>query len=292
MKNRFKAKGVKTQRKTHILFDYHADYADRVLEERSPYLVENWKSSSHSPEAHIYAIKKIFKNDIRFKKYSLDPDLEEFVKGKKIAIVGPASSIKGLELGSKIDSYDLVFRANQHYELPEEEIVDYGKKTDAIVTCLNQATFTELNSNLEFIDKIKYIIGGNLLLWERELVEENLEHVDIKNHLPTDGEILAIDKEVGTICNTGFMGIILLLHYPIKELFIAGFDFYDFGRAVEKEDVYSSSYEKSSNRYHGDLRLDIHDQESQIEYFSHMLEKYDNITLDPILNEYFYEEDS
>ena len=285
--NRFKAKTIKNQRNTHILFDYHANYADRVIEERSPYMVENWKSSSHSPEAHIYAIKKIFKKDIRFKKYELDPELKKFIKGKRIAFVGPSSSIKELGLGTKIDSYDLVFRANQHYELPEEETEDYGQKTDAIITCLNQTTFTELNSNLDFIDKIKYIIGGNLLLWDRESVEENLESVDTNSHLPTDGEILAIDKEVGTICNTGFMGIILLLRYPIKELFIAGVDFYDFGEAVGKENVYSSSYEESSNRYHGDLRLDIHDQESQMNYFSRVLEKYDNISLDPILDEYF-----
>lgn len=289
MVNKFKAKTVKEQIDLHTMFIYYADYADRLIKERTPHLVQNWKSSSPSPEAHIFSIKKITNKDISFKKYSLDSNLESFLKDKKIAFVGPSPSIKGLELGPIIDSYDLVIRTNQHYSIPSEEYADYGQKTDAIVTCLNQSTFVELNSNLDFLENIKYIIGGNLLLWDKEAVVKNLKAIVAASHIPDDGMLLAINKQVGTICNTGFMGIILLLHYPIKEFFIAGVDFYDFGRASKKEEVYNSSYQESSDRYHGDLRLDIHDQKSQIEYFAKMLEKYSNITLDPILNEYFNE---
>jgi hypothetical protein len=288
--NKFKTKSVKEQVQDHVFFDHHAGYADRLIKEKKPEILKNWSSSSPSPEAHLYAMNKITGSEFKFEKYKVDDSMEEFLIGKKVALVGPSKSIEGNELGNLIDSYDIVIRANQHYELPEDEVVDYGSRTDAIVTCLNQATFIELNNNVDFLEKIKYLVGGNLLMWERKNVVANCSDLICKYHLPTDGEILALDKKVGTICNTGFMGIILLLHYSIKELYVAGFDFYNFAEDnPKKEDVYNSSYEDSSTKYHGDLRLDIHDQMKQIEYFKILLRDNSNIVLDPVLQEYFNE---
>lgn len=51
--------------------------------------------------------------------------MDNILKDKKIAIVGPANTLDGLQLGPKIDSNDIVIRMNSYHQLNE---IDYGKK--------------------------------------------------------------------------------------------------------------------------------------------------------------------
>lgn len=51
--------------------------------------------------------------------------MNNILKNKKIAIVGPANTLNNLNLGSEIDSNDIVIRMNSYHQLNE---IDYGKK--------------------------------------------------------------------------------------------------------------------------------------------------------------------
>jgi len=66
---------------------------------------------------------------------NLSVDEEEyfkFIKNKRVAIVGPSSWLNGKKLGAEIDKFDIVVRINQGIFLPENNIDDYGSRTDII----------------------------------------------------------------------------------------------------------------------------------------------------------------
>jgi len=86
------------------------------------------------------------------------------------------------------------------------------------------------------------------------------------------------------------------LQYEIKELFITGYSFYNMGKYG---DVYYDEYEKEAKstaiKVKGEpknitpkqARSDLHNQKSQIERFSKLIEEYDVISLDDFLTQNF-----
>ena len=54
--------------------------------------------------------------------------LNEIIKGKRVALVGPSPHLMGLEMGEKIDSYDVICRLNEVF--PTGMGDDYGSRTD------------------------------------------------------------------------------------------------------------------------------------------------------------------
>ena len=66
---------------------------------------------------------------------NIDSKLENLIKGKKVAIVGPAEYVcKELDdtHGKYIDNYDVVIRLNEFFYCPEELKKYYGEKYDII----------------------------------------------------------------------------------------------------------------------------------------------------------------
>ena len=63
----------------------------------------------------------------------MDNDLEEFLKDKTVALVGPSPYLRGQGKGQEIDSCDVVVRI-QHNIYSEQ---DFGKRSDIIQSCLN-----------------------------------------------------------------------------------------------------------------------------------------------------------
>ena len=94
------------------------------------------------------------------------------------------------------------------------------------------------------------------------------------------------------------MGIITLLNYNVKELFVTGMTFFNmntFGKvyndtyhdAAAKAGNFSSTENKTPDI--GEMRMDIHHQQPQIDFFQRMVDKYHNnpLTLDDYLIENF-----
>ena len=103
---------------------------------------------------------------------------------------------------------------------------------------------------------------------------------------------------MGTTVNTGLTGILTLLNYDVEEVYITGMTFFNmntFGK------VYYDKYHDEALKQNGfvttedrqptpdSLRMDIHHQEPQIDYFHRMI-KYHylrKMTLDDYLLENF-----
>ena len=236
----------------------------------------HWDSSPPRPEQQLAQLGAHPMGPFvsEFKDYEKDPGLSKLVKGKRIAYVCPSPHLQGQGMGELIDSYDLVVRVNQGYASPESNWEDYGKRTDILMNCLNINKMRALE--LEFAKTLKYIVCPMVSMWDIRMAESFLDNIGTPWHNVCDGYLFKVFKEVGTTCNTGLMGLITLLNYDIEELYLTGMTFFNmnnFGKVYS--DKYYDEALKGNNFGHtenreptiSDLRIDIHKQQPQINYF-------------------------
>ena len=271
------------------------------MEDESP----PWQSSPPPPEVQLQdLLSKGFVGE--FKDYERDERLAELVEGKRIAYVCPSPHLIGEGTGNLIDSYDLVARVNQNRAMLESQWNDCGRRTDILFNCVNILKLNALFSsrNTDYVRDLKFLINPTLSMWDIERQEHPLKLMEHYFGIPwqniSDGHVFKIFKEVGTTVNTGLLGIITLLNYDIKELYVTGMTFFNmnsFGR------VYTDEYHDDAVEFgnFGDtpdksptpesLRMDIHYQEPQIKYFQKIVDHYSDscLTLDSYLTENFIE---
>lgn len=239
-----------------------------------------WQSSSPTPIYHLESIHPFVKE---FRDYNYDPELANLLNGKTIAYVAPSPHLKGLGMGDYIDSHDLVIRINQACDAPEVDWKDYGRRTDISVNCLNILKRTALEKNMDFANSLKFMICPMINMTETADVNNFLERLEAPTHNVCDGYLLKLFEQVGTICNTGLAGIVTLLNYEIENIYVTGMTFYNmntFGK------VYSDSYHDEAAKNNNfsanikrqpspeELRMDIHYQQPQINYFAKMLKHH------------------
>ena len=177
------------------------------------------------------------------------------LKGKKVAIVGPAKYMMGKGWGEEIEKHDVVVRINRGIESTKKFPEDLGTRTDILYSCLIEThrNAGKLNADeLADVYKIKHIVapphsdykgisGGNTLhtLVNKTTVKR------IKKRLPL--RIISskfhtkFAKDIKCKPNTGILAVYDLLNFDIKQLTVYGFSFYLDGfvdgqkSGVEKE---------------------------------------------------------
>jgi len=242
----------------------------------------------------------------------------DFLRGKKVAVVGPAKSIEGTRQGTLIDSYDVVVRVKSVYVPPELE-VDLGTRVDILYTD------DEFSNDIYPTDEVeksgdKWIIRDKNNRIEPKKVYSALENKksDIKyicsaypqgewffdrftealEHFSENYNVRIIDdepyfeiKQHTNRPNAGFSAIIDLLTTPLAELYITGIDFY---RSLYRENYLNSGYTPDTIRAwagtHDGVdprtkKEDKHDPDAQFGYFKYnMYLKDKRIKVDKFLN--------
>tara|TARA_R110000744_G_scaffold18499_8_gene49662 strand:- start:12308 stop:13054 length:747 start_codon:yes stop_codon:yes gene_type:complete len=219
------------------------------------------------------------------------------IKGKRVAIVGPSPHLLENNLGSYIDEYDLVCRINNDI-YPRGYEKDYGSRTDIISWagdtryCANFAK--NLEANKEIVKNIEIVFLSTIKAqhdWKGSVVE-NFKSANKGYKLPYDyigseNYQLAL-REFGVEPNSGQMTVWMFLQYPIKELLVTGFSFYNqFNKAKEvKASFYNHDMIYSATPLaptHNPLAG--HNQEEQKRKFINQLYTYSNIIkIDSYLN--------
>jgi hypothetical protein len=185
---------------------------------------------------------------------SLNPDLLRLVEGKRICLIGPAPYLKNQERGIEFDEYDLIARPNEIAPLPELR-KDYGSRTDLFFCNFGTPWMPGikrkilLNDNKEHFKKIKMVIGSaikadhseaDFLTWNDDHISaipqnfQDINEYDLPFYWIGVRDYKKIYKEIGVEFNTGIAATTMLLHYPIKELKLAGFTFYNGGNSYEQ----------------------------------------------------------
>lgn len=257
-----------------------------------------WLSSTPLPENQLADLGRRGDFVNKFEDYQIDNDLSELVSGKRIAYVCPSPHLKGMKMGEYIDSFDLVVRVNQAFHMQEENWEDYGKRTDILMNCLNCNKIAALEKDMDFARDMKFIVCPMVSMWDIQRVEDFLDVIGVPWHNVSDGYLFKIFKEVGTTCNTGLTGAMTLLNYDIKELYLTGMTFFNmnkFGQIYydkyHNEAVANNNFREDSGKVpnFADLRIDIHQQQPQIDYFHKMVYFHygKKMTLDKYLTENF-----
>ncbi|MSQ79823.1 MAG: hypothetical protein EXR21_09160 [Flavobacteriaceae bacterium] len=250
----------------------------------------SWISSSKHP---IDALKALGLGT--FSEYAKEAGLANLINGKTIAYVGPASNIAGKQMGKFIDGHDIVIRAGQMAPLPKGAFDDYGSRTDILVHSFNHWEIAEAQKHSEYYKTLKYVVCSMVshdFHVQHNAFFDNLRSHGIMVHKPDDTYLYKLFNDVGTTCNCGFMGLLILLNYDIKSIYITGMDFYNMGRYgnVYRSDYYDMVTDAGNFRQNNekqfdaaDARADLHNQPQQIAYLKQLAANDKRILLDEYL---------
>jgi hypothetical protein len=149
----------------------------------------------------------------------------EFLKDKRVALVGPGAQTEIMKLGSIIDSYDIVARVGHYNVLVPDEI---GSRTDLI---LENFWFWEPKFELNMVglydEWVKQGTKWFSHVWCDNTGIHNFWEIN-KGRVPIQTQklekIQAIRNQIDSPTK-GACAIYDLLTHPIKELFVVGYSF-------------------------------------------------------------------
>ena len=215
-----------------------------------------------------------------------------YLKGKKVALVGPANYLSLVEYGEKINSYDIIVRVNRGIELIEDSSIHLGNRTDILYNCLiehpdngGKISISNLKrNNVKWICTIPYGSADgkktSRFLHPQVKLRTFLKLILFMNlHIFDYKEYGKLNKRIKCRANTGFAAIFDLLNSDIKELFITGFSFY--------LDTFFAGYKKGCERSEEKFAQECfiskrHNQQNQWELLKE-LRTDSRLTFDPIL---------
>jgi len=204
-----------------------------------------------------FAIDKDILNYL-FETAAIDRGYNNFLKGKRVAIVGPAEYMSTSNQGPLIESYDLVARINNGWLPPQELKPHTGTRTD--IRYHSGAEFPNSGGMWE-MDKmiahgVKYVAINSpryldYFYHDIKKFEALNEEYGVPFHCWTDLELyLTFHHYLGTRMNTGLAAIVDLLLHDVAELYITGFTFYRTGfcKGLKPERYYEDILAKEYDR--------------------------------------------
>ena len=188
-----------------------------------------------------------------------------YLKDKRVIIVGPASYLLHQGRGAEIDNYDIVVRVN--HAIPIDYPEDHGTRTDVLyhamtITALNKEPFKASQDQVISWDNagIKWFISAldtqmpYVKTLSPYLKKASFEWTTLPTSFYED-----IKSKIGVkLPSTGVLAITHLLEAKVKSLAIVGFDFYNSGiysgyRGCEGKPVNKWHDAKAQKVYMADL---------------------------------------
>lgn len=230
--------------------------------------------------------------------YKKDEGLNEYLCGKRIAYVCPAKYLVGRKMGKIIDSYDIVCRVGELGPVNPKLHEDYGSRTDIILTAGSKWWFDEVekNDNIDYICKnVKYVVNprhsrewGCYVADTIDNYFRKITNDKVPFHQVSEQYAQHINSNVAPLgSQTGTLGLIIFLNYPIKELFVTGMDFFNFGKYAGINSYYDSYPGIDIMRirhYKGGIG---HQQKPQMYFFEKLLKEYKMIKIDDYMKLHF-----
>jgi len=224
---------------------------------------------------------------------ALNSDLLRLVEDKRVAIVGPALYLTGMGRGPKFDRFDIVVRPNEIIPLRHLRC-DYGSKTD-VMFCNFGTTWIPgikrkiaLDDHVKYFKSLKLVVASaikahhaetNYLSWPDEHVSSivknfsDINEYDLPFYWIGVRDYKTLYHKIGVEFNTGIAAISMLLHYPVKEVFVTGFTFYKGGNTYDElyceghmDDIDTKGRGFGWTRGHGELA-----NRRQLDYFKGLL---------------------
>ena len=213
---------------------------------------------------------------------------ESLIKGKRVIIVGPSTTVEECKLGEFIESFDVVIRLNKSLPVPPRLHAHIGARTDILYNSLNQTDYPgENNINPIFLrnNRIRYLRCPyppiTPFKYDMQAFQSRNRGIVPFGHIDHD-YYRKMRYSLQTRPYTGTCAIADLLHCGVGELYVMGIDFYTYGYARYYRRVSKKKLQRMRNN-------NIHKRGPQIDLIKrfYLLDKrliVDNI-LDKILLE-------
>ena len=187
------------------------------------------------------------------KDITLNEELYNLVEGKRVTLIGPAPYLQGLGRGEYFDAYDIVVRPNEIIPLRDIRC-DYGSRTDIMFCNFGTPWMPgikrklDIDDHMEHFKNLKLVVSSGIkakhsdtdyLSWPDDHVSDIIENFNEINKYDLPfywigvKDYKALYSKVGVEFNTGLGAILILLQYPIKELYMSGFSFFKGGDTYE-----------------------------------------------------------
>lgn len=211
--------------------------------------------------------------------------MNNYLKGKTVALVGPAKSIEGSNNGAHIDSHDVVVRLN-HARIGNT--MDSGERTDIIYYDGSYHDYGDI--------KVDHLVCSypqtEWFFAERCLQPTQYYAHAYPNKHSIVGSTLyhdlkaSLDGNNKSRPNTGLVALVDLLRHDIKSLFLTGMDFYRSSYAKEHPDYGGDDLSKIRKVFNMGDNGDYHDIEGQFQYFKNNLYLDSRLEVDDFLKKY------
>ncbi len=221
----------------------------------------------------------------------------KYLRGKTVALVGPAWHTKGTKQKDLIHSYDIVVRMNQGCIEPSEKIIaDIGDRADILYCALSLHCFKHKILTSEKLKKMKKNglkwIASPLAAIRRggEFKLNKINEVKIPVHHVREEYYKLLLSSVRKKVSTGLVTIYDLLQFDIKKLYITGMSFCDTV-VIGKKRTYYSNYNMTYGNKRG-FKGDVtyvdplkanHNYRGELLFFSDSYKKDKRIHCDEVL---------
>ena len=212
----------------------------------------------------------------------------EYLKGKSVAIVGPAPSLFDTPNNKEIiESKDVIIRINKSLPIPANIQEISGKRTDILYNCLNADPESGGHLHISYLQKkIKWLVCPYPDIYPFSLDISKFKEWN-SNRIPftlfDKQRYEEIVREINTRPNSGVLTILDMLSSEIDNLYITGITFFRGGYIPEYRE-YSEEQVLNRMAVHGN-----HRQEPQIEFMKQVLKNDNRVIMDSALKEIVYE---
>lgn len=222
-----------------------------------------------------------------------EQEYKEFLKGKRVAVVGPSKTVMMQEQGTQIESCDVVVRLNNMLNFNKRYEKHLGQRTDVVYATLDDPPY-QMAKDCEK-NAVKYL-SSSYPKNEWFFAERMARNVTALKEVESFSTVILpenpywdIKKETSSRPNTGFSAILDLLSSDLKELHVIGIDFYrsaglDSGAGYY--DGYNCQWTDKRKMDFVDIEYDgpdRHNPDEAFKYFKYnMFLKDSRIKVDPI----------
>jgi hypothetical protein len=215
----------------------------------------------------------------------------EYLRGKRVVIVGPAPTIVGSQQKDLINSFDVVVRLNKAVPMPETLLADIGTRTDVLYNCMNPSEECGGQLNVKDLRKhgVKFLVSpyAPIITTDKRYIRFKTDIYNYLTHNPVDDlSISHIDPvyfkqllKIMKLPNTGVNAILDLLAADISELYITGFTFFKGGYYKEYRRYNEKEVLERMDKY------GLHDQEKQMIHMKEVLLNDNRVKMDKNLME-------
>lgn len=203
---------------------------------------------------------------------------KEYLKGKSVVLVGPASTLLGQGMGPWIDGHDVVVRINHAWPLPKHLARDVGTRTDILYHNLNPKKQRLRKKDIIAMHQsgVQWVVSTHPAVRARYRRRQQLLRRLSGRYVRFRAVPLSVKKRlrphVGS-ANGGLIAIVDLLRYPIARLYVTGFSFYTTPYLDYPN--YKRSFIKNA--------LNHHNQRRHKTYLARLLKREPRLAVDPFI---------